>query len=83
MAYFTDDEYLAFLGSRIERLKATLARAEALGLKGSSNVGLSKSYADSKEVEKQLYRTLAEYKAVKARMDGTPINPTIKKVTVE
>ena len=82
MPYHTDTEYLAFLSARIGRLKQTLARAEAIALKSSASVGVNKTYVDAREIEKQLYRTIAEYDAVSARVAGNPYDPTIKTTTL-
>ena len=82
MPYHTNTEYLAFLSARIVRLKATLARSEALALKSSGSVGVNKTYVDAREIEKQLYRTLAEHDAVSAKVAGTPYDPTIKSTTL-
>ena len=78
MRYFTDTEYLTFLTEKIERLRKTLSRVESLALKLSSSGGLYRNYVDAESIEKQLYRTLAEYESVSARVDGLSINPQVK-----
>jgi hypothetical protein len=80
----TDDEnYLQFLADRIQRLKATLARVETIGLASSTSVGQSKTYVNAREVEKQLYRTMAEYDAMKARANGYTYDPTVKSIIIK
>ena len=78
-----DEKYLQFLSDRIERLKATLARVETIGLASSTSVGQSKTYVNAREVEKQLYRTMAEYDAMKARASGYTYDPTIKSIIIK
>ena len=78
-----DEEYLNFLADRIKRLKATILRVDALGLVSSTSVGQSKTFVNAKEIEKQLYRTMAELDAFKAKLNGHSYDPTMKNIVIK
>lgn len=77
-SYRTDQEQLEFIGKRIERLEKVLERLETLGMSNISSAGQSKSFRNQEEIRLELERATYEYKLLKSRLDGEPVNPTFK-----
>jgi len=74
----TDEEQVAFLSKRIQRLETTLERLETLGLTSISSSGSSKSFRMQEDIRKEVERATYEYDLIKARIDGVPFNKTFK-----
>ncbi len=81
--YRTDSEKLSFLTARIARLQASLERLEQLAMTSYSSAGNSKSFISMEKLTLELARAEAEFKIVSDRLDGTPTNPTLKKIEVD
>jgi hypothetical protein len=82
ISYRTDEEKLEFLTKRIQRLEKTLMRAEALGVSSLSSAGTSKALRNQEDIRRELEIAEHEFMIIKARLEGTPVNPNFKEMVI-